>query len=59
MIAVSQAYHLPRIQLAFAQVGFDVLTVPAPEAQAIRELPLLMLREAPAFWTYFVRVCLL
>lgn len=40
---------MPRIQLAFAQVGFDVLTVPAPEAQPIRELPLLMLREAPAF----------
>ncbi len=59
VIAVSQAYHLPRIQLAFAHVGFDVLTVPAAEAQPIRELPLLMLREVPAFWTYFVRVCLL
>ncbi|MEO8468848.1 MAG: YdcF family protein [Chloroflexota bacterium] len=59
VIAVSQAYHLPRVQLAFAHVGWDVFTVPAAEAQPIRELPLLMLREVPAFWIYFVRVCLL
>ena len=58
VIAVSQAYHLPRIQLAFGTIGIDVLTVPAAEAQPIRELPLLMLREVPAFWAYYVRICL-
>ncbi len=58
VIVVSQAYHLPRIQLAFSNVGFDVLTVPAAEVQPIRELPLLMLREVPAFWAYYVRICL-
>jgi len=58
VIAVSQAYHLPRIQLAFGTIGVDVLTVPAAEAQPIRELPLLMLREVPAFWAYYVRICL-
>lgn len=58
VLAVSQSYHLPRIQLAFANVGIDVLTVPASDAQPIRELPLLMLREVPAFWAYYLRICL-
>ena len=58
VIAVSQAYHLPRIQLAYANGGIDVLTVPAADPEPIRELPLLALREVPAFWAYFVRVCL-
>ena len=58
LIAVSQAYHLPRIQLAYANGGIDVLTVPAADPEPIREMPLLALREVPAFWAYFVRVCL-
>ena len=58
VIAVSQAYHLPRIQLAYANGGIDVLTVPAADPEPIREMPLLALREVPAFWAYFVRVCL-
>jgi vancomycin permeability regulator SanA len=58
LIAVSQAYHLPRIQLAYANGGIDVLTVPAPDPEPIREMPLLALREVPAFWAYFIRVCL-
>ena len=40
IIAVSQAYHLPRIQLAFANAGIDVLTVPASEREPISEMPL-------------------
>jgi vancomycin permeability regulator SanA len=58
IIAVSQAYHLPRIQLAFANGGIDVLTVPAVDPEPIQETPLLVLREVPAFWAYFLRVCL-
>jgi vancomycin permeability regulator SanA len=58
LIVVSQAYHLPRIQLAYANGGIDVLTVPAADPEPIREMPLLALREVPAFWAYFVRVCL-
>jgi vancomycin permeability regulator SanA len=58
LIAVSQAYHLPRIQLAYANGGIDVLTVPAGDPEPIREMPLLALREVPAFWAYFIRVCL-
>ena len=58
VIAVSQAYHLPRVQLAFANAGLDVLTVPASEREPIREMPLFVAREVPAFWAYYLRVCL-
>jgi vancomycin permeability regulator SanA len=58
IIAVSQAYHLPRIQLAFAAWGIDVLTVPAVDPIPISEMPVLVLREIPAFWTYYLRACL-
>jgi vancomycin permeability regulator SanA len=58
VIAVSQAYHLPRVQLAFANAGIDVLTVPAVDPQPIGEMPLLVMREVLAFWAYDLRVCL-
>jgi vancomycin permeability regulator SanA len=58
LIAVSQAYHLPRVQLAFATVGIDALTVPAADPQPIGEMPFLVAREVPAFWVYYLRVCL-
>ena len=58
VIAVSQAYHLPRVQLAFATVGIDALTVPATDPQPIGEMPFLVAREVPAFWLYYLRVCL-
>ena len=58
VIAVSQAYHLPRVQLAFANAGIDVLTVPALDPELIGEMPLLVAREIPAFWAYYLRVCL-
>jgi vancomycin permeability regulator SanA len=58
LIAVSQAYHLPRIQLSFATAGIDVLTVPAADPVPIGEMPVLVVREVPAFWVYFLRVCL-
>jgi vancomycin permeability regulator SanA len=58
IIAVSQAYHLPRIQLSFATAGIDVLTVPAADPEPIGEMPVLVAREVPAFWVYFLRVCL-
>ena len=58
LIAVSQAYHLPRIQLAFSRLGIDVLTVPAVDPIPISEMPLLIAREVPAFWVYYLRACL-
>ena len=58
LIAVSQPYHLPRIQLAFSGAGIDVLTVPAVDPIPISETPLLVAREIPAFWLYYLRACL-
>lgn len=58
LIAVSQAYHLPRIQLAFSAAGIDVLTVPAVDPVPISEMPILVAREIPAFWLYYLRACL-
>ncbi len=58
LIAVSQAYHLPRVQLAFAVTGIDVLTVPAVDPQFIGPMPVMIAREVAAFWTYDLRVCL-
>ena len=52
ILAVSQFYHLPRIKLAYAGAGWDVLTVPAPATE--RTLPM-VLREIPAFWAYYLR----
>jgi len=58
LIAVSQAYHLPRVQLAFANAGIDVLTVPSVDPAPIGPMPLLIAREVVAFWAYDLRVCL-
>jgi vancomycin permeability regulator SanA len=58
LIAVSQAYHLPRVQLAFAAAGMDVLTVPARDGPFISEMPILIAREVLAFWAYDLRTCL-
>jgi vancomycin permeability regulator SanA len=58
VIAVSQAFHLPRVQLAFGQAGIDVLTVPAIDPEPVRGSPILIAREIPAFWAYFLGICL-
>lgn len=58
VIAVSQAYHLPRVQLAFATAGIDVLTVPAEDPEPIGEWPILVAREVLAWWAYALRICL-
>jgi vancomycin permeability regulator SanA len=58
LIAVSQPYHLPRIQLAYSNEGLDVITVPARDAEPPLEQLLYSAREVPAFWAYLLRVCL-
>jgi uncharacterized SAM-binding protein YcdF (DUF218 family) len=55
VLAVSQFYHLPRVKLAFARAGFDVLTVPARGSRPIARTPELVAREIPAFWAYYLR----
>jgi vancomycin permeability regulator SanA len=55
VLAVSNAYHLPRIKLAYRRHGQEVFTVPAEETRRIKETPYLWLREVPAFWVYYLR----
>lgn len=55
VLAVSNAYHLPRIKLAYRRHGVEVFTVPAVETRRIKETPRLWLREVPAFWVYYLR----
>ncbi len=52
VLAVSQYYHLPRIKLAYAGAGWDVLTVPAPASERTGAM---VVREIPAFWAYYLR----
>jgi uncharacterized SAM-binding protein YcdF (DUF218 family) len=54
VLVVSQFYHLPRIKLAYASAGYDVWTVPARDTP-IKQTPLLVAREIPAFWLYYLR----
>jgi vancomycin permeability regulator SanA len=54
-LVVSNAYHLPRIKLAYRRHGLEVFTVPAVETRRIKETPRLWLREVPAFWVYYLR----
>ena len=54
ILAVSHFYHLPRIKLAYARAGCDVLTVPSHlthPTQLLYNVP----REALAFWVYYWR----
>ena len=53
--AESDFYHLPRIKLAYARAGWNVLTVPAHSTHRIPQTPFLVLREVPAFWVYYLR----
>lgn len=55
VLAVSNAYHVPRIKLAYRRQGQEVFTVPAEETRRIKETPYLWLREVPAFWVYYLR----
>jgi len=55
VLAVSNAYHLPRVKLAYRRQGQEVFTVPAEETRRIKETPRLWLREVPGFWVYYLR----
>ena len=58
VMVVSQAFHLPRVQLAFDRAGIDVLTVPAVDPEPVGGTATLIAREVPAFWVYFLGICL-
>ncbi|MCB1174045.1 MAG: YdcF family protein, partial [Leptospiraceae bacterium] len=53
VLAVSTFYHLPRIKLSFQRAGCTAYTVPAVESRILLKLPLYLLREIPAFWSYY------
>ena len=55
VLAVSHAYHLPRIKLAYAAAGLEVYTVPAEESYLLSRMPYFMAREVAAFWVYWGR----
>ena len=54
VLAVSHAYHLPRVKIAFERAGMLAYTVPARERYVLTKMPLLMAREVAAFWLYFL-----
>ena len=59
-LAVSNAYHLPRIKLAFSRAipgtGIaDVYTVPAHEDQPLSARSFFIAREIVALWDYYLR----
>jgi vancomycin permeability regulator SanA len=55
VLVVSHFYHLARIKLAYAQKGLDVWTVPTEQARWMPQLPLIIAREVPGFWVYYLR----
>ena len=55
VIVVSDFYHLPRLKLAYASAGLDVLTVPAKGGAWIRQTPFLIVRDDAGFWVYLLR----
>jgi uncharacterized SAM-binding protein YcdF (DUF218 family) len=55
VLAVSHAYHLPRVKLAYQRAGWEVYTVPAEETYVLTAMPYLMAREVAALWVYYLR----
>lgn len=55
VLVVSQFYHLPRIKMAYQRAGIDVRTVPAEADHYIKQTPIIVVREIPAFWLYYLR----
>ncbi len=54
LLAVSHAYHLPRVKLSFQREGLTAYTVPARERYLLTKMPLLMAREVVAWWAYYL-----
>lgn len=50
VLAVSHAYHLPRVKLLFEQAGVPSFTVPARESRTVAKEPWFVLREVAAWW---------
>ncbi|OIO95330.1 MAG: hypothetical protein AUJ96_26970 [Armatimonadetes bacterium CG2_30_66_41] len=55
ILAVSHAYHLPRIEMTYERAGWTVHTVPARETILLLKMPLRRAREVVALWVYYLR----
>lgn len=55
LLAVSHDFHLPRIKLAYARAGRNVLTVPARQKYRLPQRPFLLARETAALWAYYLQ----
>ncbi len=53
-MAVSHFYHLPRVKMSYARLGWNVYTVPAEESYTLRAMPIYMLREIVGLWVYYL-----
>jgi vancomycin permeability regulator SanA len=58
-LAVSHAYHLPRVKMAYARAlagrDVEVFTVPAREPYPLTRKPYYMAREVVALWVYYLK----
>lgn len=55
ILAVSHAYHLPRIKLTFHRANCEVYTVPARESRQLKFIAWYMTREVAALWAYYLQ----
>jgi uncharacterized SAM-binding protein YcdF (DUF218 family) len=54
VLAVSHAWHLPRVKMAFDRVGVAAFTVPASQSRSFAREGLLVAREVAALWGYWL-----
>lgn len=54
ILAVSHAYHLPRIKLTYQRAGWEVYTVPAEEPTPLLGERYFIVREVAALWAYYL-----
>jgi uncharacterized SAM-binding protein YcdF (DUF218 family) len=54
VLAVSHAYHLPRVKMCYQRKGWDVYTVPAEQKYILRAMPFMVAREVAAMWVYYL-----
>ncbi len=50
VVAVSHAYHLPRVRLEFDRAGLAAFTVPARETRILAKMPWFAAREVAGWW---------
>jgi uncharacterized SAM-binding protein YcdF (DUF218 family) len=54
VLAVSHAYHLPRVKMCYQRKGREVYTVPAEQKFILRAMPFMVAREVAATWVYYL-----